>query len=108
MKKIESYILSYTEKKDKFLFAKLIFGSIMFMVDLIIIGLGVATTPMGVGPLLISLGIAKLSYTSSILDIYTSDKETYKEQEEINNLLSDLYFTVLLQSFGNSIKPLGI
>lgn len=106
MKKIESYILSYTEKKDKFLFAKLIFGSIMFMVDLIIIGLGVATTPMGVGPLLISLGIAKLSYTSSILDIYTSDKETYKEQEEINNLLSDLYFTVLLQSFGNSIKPL--
>ncbi len=106
MKKIESYILSYTEKKDKFLFAKLIFGSIMFMVDLIIIGLGVATTPTGVGPLLISLGIAKLSYTSSILDIYTSDKETYKEQEEINNLLSDLYFTVLLQSFGNSIKPL--
>ena len=106
MKKIESYILSYTEKKDKFLFAKLIFSSIMFMVDLIIIGLGVATTPMGVGPLLISLGIAKLSYTSSILDIYTSDKETYKEQEEINNLLSDIYFTVLLQSFGNSIKPL--
>ena len=106
MKKIESYILSYTEKKDKFLFAKLIFGSIMFMVDLIIIGLGVATTPTGVGPLLISLGIAKLSYTSSILDIYTISKETYKEQEEINNLLSDLYFTVLLQSFGNSIKPL--
>lgn len=106
MKKIESYILSYTEKKDKFLFAKLIFGSIMFMVDLIIIGLGVATTPTGVGPLLISLGIAKLSYTSSILDIYTSSKETYKEQEEINNLLSDIYFTVLLQSFGNSIKSL--
>ena len=106
MKKIESYILSYTEKKDKFLFAKLIFASIMLIVDLIIIGLGVATTPTGVGPLLISLGIAKLSYTSSILDIYTSDKETYKEQEEINNLLSDLYFTVLLQSFGNSIKPL--
>ena len=106
MKKIESYILSYTEKKDKFLFAKLIFASIMLIVDLIIIGLGVATTPLGVGPLLISLGIANLSYTSSILDIYTSDKETYKEQEEINNLLSDLYFTVLLQSFGNSIKPL--
>ena len=106
MKKIESYILSYTEKKDKFLFAKLIFASIMLIVDLIIIGLGVATTPTGIGPLLISLGVAKLSYTSSILDIYTSDKETYKEQEEINNLLSDLYFTVLLQSFGNSIKPL--
>ena len=106
MKNIESYILSYTEKKDKFLFAKLIFASIMLIVDLIIIGLGVATTPLGVGPLLISLGIANLSYTSSILDIYTSDKETYKEQLEINNLLSDLYFTVLLQSFGNSIKPL--
>ena len=106
MKKIESYILSYTEKKDKFLFAKLIFASIMLIVDLIIIGLGVATTPTGIGPLLISLGVAKLSYTYSLIDLYISNKETSKEQLEINNLLSDLYFTVLLQSFGNSIKPL--
>ena len=106
MKKIESYILSYTEKKDKFLFAKLMFASIMLIVDLIIIGLGVATTPTGIGPLLISLGVAKLSYTYSLIDLYISNKETSKEQLEINNLLSDLYFTVLLQSFGNSIKPL--
>ena len=106
MAKIEDYIFSYTKQKKKYLFTKLLIASIMYPIDLLLIGLGVVTTPTGIGPLLISLGVAKLSYTSSILDIYTSDKETYKEQEEINNLLSDLYFTVLLQSFGNSIKPL--
>ena len=106
MEKIENYILSYTEKKEKYLFTKLIIASIMYPIDLLLIGIGIATTPMGVGPLLISLGVAKLSYTYSLIDLYISNKETSKEQLEINNLLSDLYFTVLLQSFGNSIKPL--
>ena len=106
MEKIENYILSYTEKKEKYLFTKLIIASIMYPIDLLLIGIGIATTPTGVGPLLISLGVAKLSYTYSLIDLYISNKETSKEQLEINNLLSDLYFTVLLQSFGNSIKPL--
>lgn len=106
MEKIENYILSYTEKKEKYLFTKLIIASIMYPIDLLLIGIGIATTPMGVGSVLISLGVAKLSYTYSLIDLYISNKETSKEQLEINNLLSDLYFTVLLQSFGNSIKPL--
>lgn len=106
MKKIESYILSYSERKEKYLLTKLIIASIMYTVDLVLIGLGIATAPTGIGPLLISLGKAKISYIYSLISLYNSNKEINNEQLEINNLLSDLYFTVLLQSFGNSIKPL--
>ena len=58
MEKIENYILSYTEKKEKYLFTKLIIASIMYPIDLLLIGIGIATTPMGVGSVLISLGVA--------------------------------------------------
>ena len=77
-----------------------------FPIDLLLIGIGIATTPMGVGSVLISLGVAKLSYTYSLIDLYISNKETSKEQLEINNLLSDLYFTVLPPEFTK--RPLNV
>ncbi len=106
MTKIEDYIFSYTKQKKKYLSTTLIIASIMYPIDLLLIGVGIATTPTGIGPLLISLGLAKLSYSFSLINLYNSNQETINEQIEINTLLSDLYYTVLLQSFSNSIKPL--
>ncbi len=106
MTKIADYIFSYTKQKKKYLSTTLIIASIMYPIDLLLIGVGIATTPTGIGPLLISLGLAKLSYSFSLINLYNSNQETINEQIEINTLLSDLYFTVLLQSFGNSLKPL--
>ncbi|WP_300703636.1 hypothetical protein [uncultured Brachyspira sp.] len=106
MTKIADYIFSYTKQKKKYLSTTLIIASIMYPIDLLLIGASIATTPTGIGPLLISLGLAKLSYSFSLINLYNSNQETINEQIEINTLLSDLYFTVLLQSFSNSIKPL--
>ncbi len=106
MTKIADYIFSYTKQKKKYLSTTLIIASIMYPIDLLLIGVGIATTPTGIGPLLISLGLAKLSYSFSLINLYNSNQETINEQIEINTLLSDLYYTVLLQSFSNSIKPL--
>lgn len=106
MKKIESYILSYTERKEKYLLTNLFFTLLLLPIDILLLGVGLVIAPLGVGPLLVSLGLLGLSNTYTMLDLYFENKSTSNEQQEINNLLSDLYFTVLLQSFGNSLKPL--
>ncbi len=106
MKKIENYILSYSERKEKYLLTNLFFTLLLLPIDILLLGVGLVSAPLGVGPLLVSLGLLGLSNTYALLDLYFDNKSTSNEQQEINNLLSDLYFTVLLQSFGNSLKPL--